>query len=75
MSGCGRGNMVIGITNHGMVNSVQRGDGYEIYEVDDESQSARSGSSVGTIYDDAPSDSYDDQRGDQRHLAFGDGMY
>ncbi|EHL00021.1 putative Asparagine-rich zinc finger protein AZF1 [Glarea lozoyensis 74030] len=81
LSGSGRGNMVMGVMNHGLVNHgpVQRGEQYEIFDVDDESQSGRSGSgagsSVGTIYDDAPSDSFEDQRGDASHLAFGDRIY
>jgi hypothetical protein len=81
LSGSGRGNMVMGVMNHGLVNQgpVRAGEQYEIFDVDDESQSGGSGSgagsSVGTIYDDAPGDSFEDQRGDAGHLAFGDRIY
>jgi hypothetical protein len=81
LSGSGRGNMVMGVMNHGLVNQgpVRTGDQYEIFDGDEESQSGRSGSgagsSVGTIYDDAPGESFEDQRGDASHLAFGDRIY
>jgi hypothetical protein len=81
LGGSGRGNMVMGVVHHGLVNHgpVQRGEQYEIFDADDDSQSGRSGSgagsSVGTIYDDVPSDGFEDQRGDVSHLAFGDRIY
>jgi hypothetical protein len=81
LSGSGRGNIVMGVSNHGLVNHgpVQRGEQYDMFDVDDESQSGRSGSgggsTVGTIYDDAPSDGFEDPRGDGNHLAFGDRIY
>jgi hypothetical protein len=81
MSGSGRGNMVVNVMNNGMPihHGQGRGEGapYEMFDVDDGSQSgSHSGgaSSVGTCYDDAPSDSFEDQNrsGD---LAFGDRIY
>lgn len=70
----------MGLINHGLINhGLQRGEQYEMFDADDESQSDRSGSgggsSVGTIYDDAPGDAFDDHRGDANHLAFGDRIY
>ena len=73
MSGAGRANsgMVMGGGGH-------REGQYEMFDVDEESQSGHSGSggasSVGTCYDDAPSDGFEDA-GRQGDLAFGDRMY
>lgn len=66
--------------HHHHVSSHGRGEGqgqqqYEMYDVDDASQSGSGGaSSVGTCYDDAPSDGFEDNvRGNE--LAFGDRIY
>lgn len=84
MSGSGRGNMIVG------VNGVGRGDGnggyeqkYEMFDVDEESQSGHSqchsasagSSSVGTCYEDAPSDGFEDAGRGSHELAFGDRIY
>lgn len=74
MSGAGRGMMAAPGGGH-----VSRGEGggaqYEMFDVDDESQSGSGGaSSVGTCYDDAPSDGFEDT-GRNGELAFGDRMY
>ncbi|KAF4630962.1 hypothetical protein G7Y89_g7171 [Cudoniella acicularis] len=83
MSGPGRGNMVVGVIGGGLVGTHPAGHGensqYEIFDVDDESQSGShsgsgGGSSVDTCYDDAPSDGFEDtSRGGD--LAFGDRIY
>ncbi len=78
MSGAGRGNMVVGVAGaHG----GGRGDGsqYEMFDVDEESQNGShhgsgAASSVGTCYDDAPSDGFEDT-GRGADLAFGDRIY
>ena len=78
-TGDGRGNMVMGVMSGGMV-GAGRGEGsqYEIFDADDESQSGShsgsGGSSVGTCYDDAPSDGFEDN-GRSNELAFGDRIY
>ncbi|KAH6684487.1 putative asparagine-rich zinc finger protein AZF1 [Halenospora varia] len=81
ISGSGRGNMIVGVMNNGLIGAHQpnRQDSrYEIFDVDDESQSGHSGSggasSVGTCYDDAPSDGFEDT-GRGGDLAFGDRIY
>jgi hypothetical protein len=81
MSGAGRGNMIVGVgAGMGGANGAGRGEGgqYEMFDVDEESQSGHSGSggasSVGTCYDDAPSDGFEDA-GRTGDLAFGDRMY
>ena len=79
MNGAGRGNMVVGVMGTGMRQSQSgRGDRqYEMFDADDESQAGShsvGGSSVGTCYDDAPSDGYEEnERAGQ--LAFGDRIY
>lgn len=67
MAGPGRGNMVVG------VNVPRGGEGgqYEMFDVDDGSQSA--GSSASTCYEDAPDGFEDSTHG--RDLAFGDRIY
>jgi hypothetical protein len=78
MAGAGRGNMM-GSASVG-AHASGRGEGgqYEMFDVDEESQSGHSGSggasSVGTCYDDAPSDGFEDA-GRSGDLAFGDRMY
>jgi hypothetical protein len=81
MGGPGRGNMVVGVMNTGIPNhhGQSRGGQYEMFDVDDGSQSSghsHSGgaSSVGTCYDDAPSDGFEDP-GRSGDLAFGDRIY
>jgi hypothetical protein len=81
MSGAGRGNMIVGVgAGMGGSQGAGRGEGgqYEMFDVDEESQSGHSGSvgasSVGTCYDDAPSDGFEDA-GRSGDLAFGDRMY
>jgi len=89
MSGSGRRNMVVGgmmngmASNHGQGRGETHGQGqqYEMFDVDDDSQSSHhsgggsgAASSVGTCYDDAPSDGFEDTvRGGD--LAFGDRIY
>lgn len=80
MGGSGRGNM--GMANGMPLHHGQsRGEGaqYDMFDVDDGSQSgSHSGSggasSVGTCYDDAPSDGFEDT-GRSGDLAFGDRIY
>ena len=83
MNGSGRGNMVVGV-NHGvrmasMGVKMEGTSGYEVFDVDNESQSGRSHngshSSVSTVYDDANSDGFSDHQGRQNDLAFGDRIY
>ncbi|KAE8450124.1 hypothetical protein EG329_006905 [Mollisiaceae sp. DMI_Dod_QoI] len=85
MSGAGRGNMVVGVgMNQGMTSAHGghghgRGEGqgqqYEMFDVDEGSQSGSGGpGSVGTCYDDAPSDGFEDT-GRGGDLAFGDRIY
>lgn len=83
MGGSGRGNMVAGAIGNGIPShhGQARGESgqYEMFEVDDGSQSgSHSGSggasSVGTCYDDAPSDAFEDT-GRSGDLAFGDRIY
>jgi len=81
MSGAGGGTTIVGAgSGMGGANAAGRGDGgqYEMFDVDEESQSGHSGSggasSVGTCYDDAPSDGFEDP-GRSSDLAFGDRMY
>lgn len=89
MSGAGRGNTVdVGGMNHGL-NITGRGDGngnggqqYEMFDVDEQGSQSQCGShsgsggpsSVGTCYDDAPSDGFEDP-GRGNDLAFGDRIY
>ena len=79
MGGAGRGNMVVGV-GMGGTHGAGRGDGgqYEMFDVDEGSQSGHSGSGgpspVGTGYDDAPSDDFEDP-GKGSDLAFGDRLY
>lgn len=84
INGTGRGNVVVGVMNSGhMEGGIVAGRGasgqYEMYDVDEESQSGShsgsgSGDSVGTCFDDAPSDGYEDSaRGTD--LTFGDRIY
>jgi len=78
MVGSGRGNMIVPVA--GSAHASGRGEGgqYEMFDVDEESQSGHSASggasSVGTCYDDAPSDGFEDA-GRSGDLAFGDRMY
>jgi hypothetical protein len=67
MAGPGRGNMVVGV-------HIPRGEGgqYEMFDVDDGSQSAAS--SASTCYEDAPNDHFEDNT-HGRDLAFGDRIY
>lgn len=79
MNGAGRGNMVVGVMGAGMRRGqADRGDGqYEMFDADDASQAGShsgAGSSVGTCYDDAPSDGFEDT-GRTGELAFGDRIY
>jgi hypothetical protein len=81
MSGAGRGNVMVGVGSAASgANTSGRGEGgqYEMFDVDEESQSGHSGSggasSVGTCYEDAPSDGFEDA-GRSGDLAFGDRMY
>ncbi|PVH67478.1 hypothetical protein DL98DRAFT_443518 [Cadophora sp. DSE1049] len=82
MAGPGRGNMVVGVGNMGG-NVSGRGDGgqYEMFDVDDGSQSGHSYSgsggvsSVKSCYEDAPSNGYEDQGRSNHQLAFGDRFY
>ncbi|MBV33942.1 MAG: hypothetical protein CMP47_00490 [Rickettsiales bacterium] len=82
MAGSGRGNMMSGIGGMGSHHGG-RGDGgqYDMFDVDDGSQSghshsiSRGASSVGTCYEDAPSDGYEDQGRGTNELAFGDRIY
>lgn len=78
LNGAGRGNIVVGVVGAGMRGDGGRGDAqYEIFEADDESQAGShsgGGSSVGTCYDDAPSDGYE-ENGRAGELAFGDRIY
>ncbi|KAH7321477.1 putative asparagine-rich zinc finger protein AZF1 [Rhexocercosporidium sp. MPI-PUGE-AT-0058] len=80
MAGPGRSNMIVGAG--GIVSHVGgRGDGgqYEMFDIDDGSQSghshsgSRGASSVG--YEDAPSDGYEEQGRSSNELAFGDRIY
>ncbi|PVH68444.1 hypothetical protein DL98DRAFT_542407 [Cadophora sp. DSE1049] len=70
MAGPGRGNMVVGV-----------GGQYEMFDVDNGSQSGHSysgsggASSGGTYYEDAPSDGCEDQGRSNDELAFGDRLY
>jgi hypothetical protein len=74
LSGAGRGMMVA--PGGGHVSSGEGGGAqYEMFDVDDDSQSGSGGgSSVGTCYDDAPSDGFENA-GRSGDLAFGDRMY
>jgi hypothetical protein len=67
----GMRNLVMGVRAEG-------GSQYEIFDADDESQSSShsgsGGSSVGTCYDDAPSDDFEDN-GRNGELAFGERIY
>ena len=79
LNGPGRGNMVVGVMGAGTRgNGPGRGDGqYEMFDADDVSQAGShsgGGSSVGTCYDDAPSDGFEDN-GRAGELAFGDRIY
>ena len=83
MSGSGRGNMVVGLMGGGMSgsNGAGRGEGsqYEMFDAETESQcGSHSGSgaasSVGTCYEDAHSDGYEES-GRTGELAFGDRIY
>ncbi len=87
MSGSGRGNIVVGgmmngmASHHGQGRGETQGQGqqYDMFDVDEDSQSSHhsgsgGASSVGTCYDDAPSDGFEDTvRGGD--LAFGDRIY
>jgi hypothetical protein len=78
ISGPGRGNMMVSAAGGAHASSRGEGGQYEMFDVDEESQSGRSGSggasSVDTCYDDAPSDGFEDA-GRSGDLAFGDRMY
>ncbi|KAK0100975.1 hypothetical protein ONS96_006207 [Cadophora gregata f. sp. sojae] len=82
MAGSGRSNMVVGVGGMGAP-SGGRADGgqYDMFDVDDGSQSgqshivSRGASSVGTCYEDAPSDAYEDHGRGANELAFGDRIY
>jgi hypothetical protein len=77
MNGAGRANMVLGMLGSGIRVGAGRGEAhYDLFDADDESQagSHSGGSSVGTCYDETPSDGYDDHiRAGE--LAFGDRIY
>lgn len=82
MAGSGRSNMIAGVGGMGG-HGGGRGDGgqYDMFDVDDGSQSghshsvSRGASSVGTCYEDAPSDGYEDHGRGTNELAFGDRIY
>lgn len=78
MAGAGRGNMMVSASVGAHASGRGEGGQYEMFDVDEESQSGHSGSggasSVGTCYDDAPSDGFEDA-GRSGDLAFGDRMY
>jgi hypothetical protein len=78
LNGAGRGNMALGVMGAGMRRHAGPGDGqYEMFDADDESQAGShsgGGSSVGTCYDDAPSDGFE-ENGRTGELAFGDRIY
>ncbi|KAL2067881.1 hypothetical protein VTL71DRAFT_15979 [Oculimacula yallundae] len=93
LNGVGLGGMGMGMTGGmsmgmGMGSHVVGRDGghgapYEMYDVDDGSQSSHShsghshsgASSVGTCYEDAPSEGYESQGRSSHDLAFGDRIY
>jgi hypothetical protein len=81
LSGSGHSNMVVGLIGGDMagVNGTVRGEGsqYEMFDAESESQcGSHSGgaSSVGTCYEDAHSDGYEES-GTVGELAFGDRIY
>jgi len=74
----GRSNMVTGISDDGLVrsNGLKTAGHYESFDIEEGSQSGHSASngSDGSMYDDAPSDGYEDG-GRSNDLAFGDRIY
>jgi hypothetical protein len=80
VSGSGRGNMAVRVMGRRGMSGAQvvRGERnqYEMFDVDEVSQSGSGGSSVETMYDDAPSDGFEDGPiAGREELAFGDRIY
>lgn len=80
LTSAGRRNTVVGVMGAGLGRygaARREGPQYEVFDADDESLAGShsgTGSSVGSCYDDAPSDGIED-RGREGELAFGDRIY
>ncbi|TVY33920.1 Asparagine-rich zinc finger protein, partial [Lachnellula subtilissima] len=79
-TGAGRGNVTMGVPSDSMISSGRghmHGSPYEMFDTDDGSQSSHSGSggsSVGTCYEDAHPDGFQDHSRSHQ-LVFGDRLY